>query len=56
MHAHSVRPHKRMKIYALAGYTVAYIHSLNLAVTRRSTRCIVSVPVENFIAAQPNKI
>ena len=27
-----------------------------LAVTSRSTWCVVSVPTENFIAAQPNKI
>ena len=33
------------------------IHMLSqLAVTSRSTWCIVSVPIENFIAAQPNEI
>ena len=33
------------------------IHTFSqLAVTSRSTRCVVSVPAENFIAAQPNKI
>ena len=33
------------------------VHTISqLAVTSRSTRCVVSVPAENFIAAQPNKI
>ena len=36
------------------GQTVAYIHSL-IYVSSRATRCVVSVPAENFIAAHPNK-
>ena len=51
--AHSVRPHKLRKIIPTT-YVVAYIRSLNIIITKRATRFVVSVPVEKFISAQPN--
>ena len=53
MYAHSVRPHKLRKIIPTT-YTVAYIRSLNIIVTKRATRFVVSVPTNIFISAQPN--
>ena len=42
------------KIKSLMIYAVAYICSLNIIVTKRATRFVVSVPVENSF--QPNPI
>ena len=42
------------KFNLLATQTVAYIRSL-IYVSSQATRCVVSVPVNKFIAAHPNK-
>ena len=42
------------KIQILATYMVAHIRSL-IYVSSRATRCVVSVPVDKFIVALPNK-
>ena len=54
MHARSVRSLTLVEFKNSNGYTVAYIRSL-IYVSSRATRCVVSVPAENFIAAHPNK-
>ena len=44
------------EIKALTIYAVAYIRSLNIIVTKRATRFVVSVPAENSFQPNPTVI
>ena len=44
----------RKNLNILVTYTVAYIRSLDIIITKRATCFVVSVPANIFILAQPN--
>ena len=56
MYARSVRPHKLRELNPNDIHSGIHTFSLNIIVTKRATRFVVSVPAENSFQTNPTVI